>query len=200
MHAQELVRLQIELEYHVEGDGLIPFAGTTEQARFIVHRYKDGYARFYRIDIPVQLRLELGRIDSAQVFQSPEMVREILSAYSPCPSVGVFESYSFAQVPQTREYPDVIQDGKSFVVQSGDEAVCRAWCERSNTHCVEAAVETQPAYRRRGFARQAVCALAAAEMKKGKVVFFSHKIDNLASQALGRSLGVVHFTTCAAFE
>jgi hypothetical protein len=37
-------------------------------------------------------------------------------------------------------------------------------------------------------------------MGKGKVVFFSYKLDNLASQALGRSLGVVPFATCAAFE
>jgi len=200
MQDQELIRLQIELEYRVEGDGLIPFPGSTEQARFIVYCYKGGFTRFYRIDIPVQLRLELGRIDSAQVFKSPELVREILSAYSPCNSLGNFESCSFVQVPQTNDYPEVEWDGKSFIVRVGEEVVCWTWCERSNNHCVEVAVETLPAYQRRGFARQAVSALAAEQMEKGKVVFFSYKIDNLASQALGRSLGVVPFATCAAFD
>jgi hypothetical protein len=31
-------------------------------------------------------------------------------------------------------------------------------------------------------------------------VFFSHRVDNLASRALARSLGVVHFATCTAFD
>jgi hypothetical protein len=200
MEDQELIRLQIELEYRVEGDGLVPFPGSTEQARFIEYCYQGGYTRFYRIDLPVQLRLELGRIDSAQVFASPEMVREILNAYSLCNSMGVFESCAFVQLPQTNEYPDVQWDGKSFTIRVGEEVVCWAWCERSNNRCAEVAVETLPTYQRRGFARQVVSALAASEMEKGKVVFFSYKIGNLASRALGRSLGVVPFATCAAFD
>jgi GNAT superfamily N-acetyltransferase len=200
MQDQELVRLQIELEYRVEGDGLVPFPGSTEQARFIVYRFKGGYTRFYRIDIPVQLRLELGRIDSAQVFASAGLVQEIMNAYSRCASAGIFESCSFVQLPPAEAFPNVERDGKNFIIRVEDEVACRTWSERSNDRSAEVAVETLPAYQRRGFARQAVRALAASEMEKGKVVFYSYKIDNLASRALGHSLGVVPFATCIAFD
>ena len=200
MQAQELIRLQIELEYRLEGDGLIPFPGSTEQARFIVYRFKGGFTRFYRIDIPVQLRLELDRVDATQVFEAQALVHEIMNAYSRAGSAGIFESCSFVQSPRLHAYPDVERDGKSYIVKADGKPACWAWSERTNDRCVEVAVETLPAYQRRGFARQTVSALAADEMRKGKVVFFSYKLDNLASQALGRSLGVVPFATCAAFE
>jgi hypothetical protein len=200
MQDEELVRLQIELEYRVEGDGLVPFPGSTEQARFIVYRFKGGFTRFYRIDIPVQLRLELGRIDPAQVFASPGLVQEIMTAYSRCAFAGIFESCVFVQLPTVEAYPNVEQDGKRFIIRVDDEVACWAWSERTNDRSAEVAVETLPAYRRRGFARQVVSAVAVSEMEKGKVVFYSYKIDNLASRALGRSLGVVPFATCAAFE
>lgn len=200
MQDQELVRLQIELEYRVEGDGLVPFPGSTEQARFIVYRFKSGFTRFYRIDIPVQLRLELGRIDSAQVFASPGLVQEIMNAYSRCASAGIFESCAFVQLPPPDAYPNVEQDGNKFIIRVDHEVACWAWSERSNDRSAEAAVETLTAYQRRGFARQAVSALAASEMEKGKVVFYSYKINNLASRALGRSLGVVPFANCIGFE
>jgi GNAT superfamily N-acetyltransferase len=200
MQAQELIRLQIELEYRLEGDGLIPVPGSTEQARFIVYRLEGGFTRFYRIDIPVQLRLELERVDSAQVFEAPDLVHEIMSAYSRRGPAGIFESCSFIQTPRLLAYPEVERDGRSYIVRAEGKPVCWAWSERANDRCAEVAVETLPTYQRRGFARQTVSALAADEMGKGKVVFFSYKLDNLASQALGRSLGVVPFATCAAFE
>ena len=200
MKNEELIRLQVGLEYRLAGNGLIPIPGSTEQARFILYRYPGGFARYYRIDIPLQLHLELGRMDGAQVFQDPESVRRILNAYSICPSAGLFESCSVVHLPQTSDYPDVVQDGKCFIVRVDGQPVCWAWSERSNEQCAEVAVETLPAFRRRGYARQAVSALAAAEMAKGRVVFYSYKMDNLTSRELARSLGVVHFASCAAFD
>lgn len=200
MKEEELIRLQVGLEYRLDGHGLIPFPGSTEQARFILYCYPGGYARYCRIDIPLQLRLELERMDGAQVFRDPEAVRAILNAYSLCTSLGVFESCSFVRLPQPDDYPDIVQDGKCFIVRVDGQPVCWAWSERSNEQCAEVAVETLPAFQRRGYARQAASALAAAEMAKGRVVFYSFRLDNLASRELARSLGVVHFASCAAFD
>ena len=46
-----LIRLQIGLEYGIDHSGfLVPFPGATEQARFIIHRHRGGYERYYRHD------------------------------------------------------------------------------------------------------------------------------------------------------
>ena len=200
MQNEELIRLQVGLEYRVEGDGLIPFPGSTEQARFILYRHPGDFMRYYRIDVPLQMRLELERIDGEQVFHDPKLVRTILNAYSLCTSSGLYESCYFTQVPQADKYLQVAQEDRKYVIKIDGQPVCWAWSERSNEQCAEVAVETLPAYQRRGFARQAVSALAAAEMKRGRVVFYSYEMENLASRELAHSLGVAHFASCAAFD
>jgi hypothetical protein len=198
--AEELIRLQIGLEYRVEGDRLIPFPGSTEQARFIVYRSASGFVRYYQIDIPMELHLELEGIEAEQLFEDPEPVRRVLNAYSLCVSLGLFESCSFAHLPEASSYPDVVQESKTFMVRIDGQPACWAWSERSNDRCAEVAVETRPEFRRRGYAQQAVSALVASEMASGKVVFYSYKMENLASRELGRRLGVVPFAVCMAFD
>ena len=200
MKAEELIGLQIRLEYQVEGDQLTPFPGSTEQARFIVYRHTDGFARFYRRDMPPQMRQELERLDPELAFEDSGRVVSVLNAHSRNKAFGLFESCFFPDFPQADAYPEVVQDGNRFVVQVDGQPVCWAWSERSNERCAEVAVETLPTFRRRGYSRQAVSALAAAEMERGKVVFYSYELGNLASRELGQSLGVVFFAACAAFD
>jgi GNAT superfamily N-acetyltransferase len=200
MKADDLIELQVRLEYRVEGEILYPFAGSTEQARFIAYRHPGGFLRYYRHDLPAGLRQELKALMAEQVFSEPETVRLMLSAYSPCKSLGIYESCYFDHLPKPENYPDVSRLERAFVVHADEQPVCWAWSERSNERCAEVAVETRPAYRRRGYARQAVSALAAAEMQRGRVVLYSYQVDNNASRSLGQSLGVAYFANCAAFD
>jgi predicted GNAT family acetyltransferase len=94
----------------------------------------------------------------------------------------------------------VKQQDRSFVVLVESEPVCWAWNERQNERCAELAMETVPAFRRRGFARQAAAAWAAAVIDSGRVVFYSYRRTNSASAWLADSLGVAWFANCAAFD
>ena len=78
----------------------------------------------------------------------------------------------------------------------------RSWrCRcRENDASAEAAVETLPQFRRKGFARATASAWADAVISAGKIAFFSHSRDNAASEALAKSLGVELFATAAAYD
>lgn len=106
----------------------------------------------------------------------------------------------FTHPPEAREYAAVSGVEGRCVVTVAGRPVCWAWSERQNETCAEAAVETLPEYRRRGYARQATAAWAAQVLHSGRVAFFSHAVHNTASQALARSLGVSHFADCASFD
>lgn len=200
MKAEELIGLQIRLEYRVEGDQLTPFPGSTEQARLIVDRHREGFASYFRRDMPLQMRQELERLAPELAFQDAEKVAGVLNAHSFCKSHGLFESCYFPQVPLVESYSQAVREGEHFEVQVDGQPVCWAWSERSDERSAEVAVETQMAFRRRGYALQAVSALAAAEMERGKAVFYSYELANLPSRELGRSLGVVVFAACAAYD
>ena len=55
-------------------------------------------------------------------------------------------------------------------------------------------------HRRHGHARRAVAAWAANVVAGGRVAFFSHRIDNVASEALARSLGVVLYAESTGYS
>jgi RimJ/RimL family protein N-acetyltransferase len=76
-------------------------------------------------------------------------------------------------------------------MQAG-EPVSWAWSSRTNAKAAELAIETKPAFRRRGFARQVAAAWARYQLQQQKIAFYSHLHDNLPSRALAASLGVVH--------
>jgi hypothetical protein len=61
---------------------------------------------------------------------------------------------------------------------------------RENDFCGEAWLYTDPAFRRLGLARLVVGAWARGMSRKGKVPFYSHKLENTASAHLGARLGL----------
>ena len=64
----------------------------------------------------------------------------------------------------------------------------------------ELALEVLPEYRRRGYGRQVASAWANHIMQEGLVAFYSHLHDNLPSQALAQSLGVVQYAASAGYS
>jgi predicted GNAT family acetyltransferase len=72
-------------------------------------------------------------------------------------------------------------------------AAAEAWSARSTDESAELAVETRPEYQRRGYGRQVCAAWANDQLDTGRIAFFSHAVENVASAALAKSLGVRHF-------
>ena len=89
-------------------------------------------------------------------------------------------------------WPDAELAGDRAVVRAmdGGEAAA-AWSVRESAHAAECAVETREPYRRRGLARQVTAAWADHVLARGRVPFFSHLIENVASRGLATSLGAV---------
>jgi predicted GNAT family acetyltransferase len=113
---------------------------------------------------------------------------------------GIFRAYTCLVAPAAEEYSQVEVDDDRFIVRQGGRKVAVAWSVRQNAHTAEVAVETHISYRRRGYARQVTAAWAAAQLRRGLVPLYSHKAENLASQALAHSLGLHHFADSRTWE
>lgn len=206
LNPRQLIHLQVALEYQgissfpgLEGGLLHPYPDSSEQALFLIHRYPGGCLRFARQDLPESVLKRLVELPALQACEHPEAVQQVLAKWN-AGFVGPFETYIFTEPPPVNDCPRVDQQEGCFLVRFDDLAVAWAWSERENDHAAEVAVETLPDFRRRGYARQVTAAWAIHVLRQGKVAFFSHHRDNLASRALAHSLGTKPITTCYAYE
>lgn len=129
------------------------------------------------------------------------MVRTILAAGTGT-DVKVWRgrSYTFQHPPEKHEFPNMVQNDDGFAVMVDGVPVSWAWSSRSNEQAAELAVETLPAFRQRGYARQTVLAWARHQFNQGKIAFYSHALENAASQALAINVGVMHFMDIMNYE
>jgi HAD superfamily hydrolase (TIGR01509 family) len=198
--AHRLVEMQVRLEYQVDQRRLTPFPGSSEQAVYLVHQVPGGYLAYLHHAFPMAISQELANFGPEKAFSAMQGVIEIVAAYRPCQPSGPYLSYYFPYTPDVNEFPQVRQTNGRFEIWADGQPVSWAWSVRENDVCAEAAVETLPGYRQRGYARQVTAAWANAIACSGRTAFFSHAKANLASQALACSLGLVQFSTCVGFE
>jgi hypothetical protein len=197
----ELVDLQIRLEYNVDTDGLlVPFPGSIEQARFIVYHHAEGYVEYFRHDLPRPIREQIAALPPEQALNDHEAVKYLLATDAPREEMWTGKSYVFATLPGPGDFPDAVREAGRYVVMVAEKPVSWAWSARENDGAAELAVETAPPFRRRRHGRQTAAAWGHHVLKRGKVAFYSHASDNLASEALAQSLGLVQFATAAAYE
>jgi GNAT superfamily N-acetyltransferase len=78
--------------------------------------------------------------------------------------------------------------GIVYAIERGGGIVSACMSVRENGQCGEAWVYTDPQYRHQGFARQAVSTWAQNMLNAGKIPFYSHKMNNLASANLAKRL------------
>jgi len=201
-----LIQAQVALEYQLNDSGmLVPFAGSSEQARCVVYRYDGGYARFFRHDLPNEMLNDHEKMAPSLAFAEPEVVLVVLGAEDLKRAVPVYISGVIGPAAVNIQSPDepsgqpVLREG-CWVIELDGKAVAWAWSERRNDQCAELAVEVDQSYRRRGYGRQAAAAWAAAVLESGRIPFYSYERSNQASQALARSLGVQWFADCIAFD
>lgn len=195
--ARALIQLNVTLEYALDAQGdLVPHPGSTEQARFIIYRFGQHSARFFQPVVPAAQRAQLEAMPVAVIFDSPETVQRILAR----PASWMGQSYTFTRAPDPHAFPEVRLEHEKFLVRVNGEPVTWAWSVRQNAQAAELAVETEPAHRRRGWARQATSAWAYAVLLSGRTPFYSHARDNQASAALARSLNLTPYADSAAFD
>jgi hypothetical protein len=190
---QELIRLSIEIENLITQKGdLIPRPGK-KIALLSVSRYEVGTISYFHEDIPNPIRDQIVNLGTEKALNDYATVQQILSQHIPCdesfPGVG----YYFARTPSLDSFPDVVWHQGCYVIKVEGVPVSWAWTSDSSEVAVELAVETDLAHRRVGYARQVVSAWAFHNMQDGKVAFYSHKVDNLASEKLAIDLGVVRY-------
>ena len=77
-----------------------------------------------------------------------------------------------------------------YAMEQAGKIVSACVSTRENEFCGEAWVYTDPEYRHKGFAQKVVGAWAAKLISSGRVPFYSHKIENIASTNLARHLGL----------
>lgn len=152
-----------------------------------------GALLFFHHAIPPAIRQQVQKLPFSRILDDIDTVRSILGQYTACTSVFRGAGCYFDHIPAPQEYRDVVWHSDSFAILVGGNPVSRAWTQDSSDLACELAVESIPAHRGHGYARQVCAAWAAFVIDQGKVAFYSYKIGNLASQALARSLNVVQY-------
>lgn len=193
MDAIDLVTLKLGLEFEVlpDGETLPPATRNAEaQPRLLVSRHRDGDVLFFRHDVPATTRELLRALGPERALTDADAVTDILAANAPVTGIYRIAWYTIERIPNTSEYPDAERrDGRHVIVRDG-QVVAQAWSTCDGPQAAEVEVETDTAYRRRGFARQVVASWAAEVLGQGRAAFYSHVRANDASAGVARSLGL----------
>ena len=196
-----LIHLQMDLEYQLETDrtyALLP--NSSEHALYIVYQYADRFIQFYNRSIPIEIRLQLDKLSGKNAFIEPQKALRVLASLSADQCSGPYLSYIFDDLPKENEFQDAVRAGQRFEIHKDQKPVSWAWSIRQNDYCAEAAVETLPEYRQRGYGHQVTAAWAYHIIQQGRIAFFSHLDKNEASRALAHSLGLKEFARSISFE
>ena len=224
MNAQALVALQLELECKrvMEDNTIVPIpcANPDDIARCFVTCVDDVYTVYYRHDVPSTTRARLAALPPERLFADHALVKQLLAADAACQSVWEGAAYVFPDTLEPGLWPHAVRlddrlhtgllaryEGGTVIgerivygIIADGEIVAACEASRENERAAEAWVRTAPAYRRRGYAREVTAARAFAMQRRGKVPFYSHVLENQASAAVARSLGLIHFLSTVAYD
>jgi GNAT superfamily N-acetyltransferase len=200
MNPVDLIRLSIEIEHIIDSNGdLVPIPGK-ESALFSISQYQEGYATYFRYDIPAETREQIAAFGPEEALNNHQTIRRVLACYTPCKEVFAGRGCYFTHIPAPDEFPDVVFHKGCYVIKVKGQPVSWAWTQDESERAAELAVETLPGYRRRGYGRQVVAAWAVDVIRGGQVAFYSHRIGNVASEGLAHSLGVVQYAVSTAYS
>ncbi len=223
MNAEELIRLQLELECKgVTEDGLLvraPGPDPDDIARVCMAQYDGGSLVFFRYDLPQPVRERLKARLLVQDLADPATLTRLLGEYIGDSKIGRWKTYIFPSSLTPADYSGAIQLGEIHrALAEGYDPKLRplthttcallvagqivSTCEsaRESAHAGEAWVRTRPEFRRRGYARRVTAAWAHSLQMRGQVPFYSHAWDNAASEALAHSLGLIHVFDLIVYE
>ena len=199
MNTMKYILLQLELECigTDEQGGLVRIEGPNPDDihLFFVVQTRNGFAAFWRADVEQRTKELVSSRGYQQAFFDPSTFRKLLNARE----VWQGSTYMFPPTFDV-ETRGVVQEGNLFTIRIEGELACRAWSSRQNDHAAELAVETKPLFRRRGYAMMTSAAWAMVQLRAGRVPFYSHMAENLASKGLAMRLGVEHLFNCVSYS
>jgi RimJ/RimL family protein N-acetyltransferase len=197
LEGKALVRQHFMRQVEVVPDEEMPLLLIAQLANEEIVAYYDETisSDFQKKLAAIILDIEFPKVDS---------VLNILRSHSVQFDVGHYKTYIFhSQAPKDRNVirlskhnPKVQAFGfdgfaeQVYVIECDGNIVSACVSTRENERCGEAWAYTDPAYRNQGFAQKVVNAWAGSLMEVGKVPFYSHKIENIASANLARKLGL----------
>jgi RimJ/RimL family protein N-acetyltransferase len=227
MNPQQLIRLHLALEcVGIDPSGelvRIPGPNPDTLHRVYVTRHAQGDEIFFQAGLPAETRRQLLQLPVSIFFEQPECVQAILAGDWPCDSFHIGKSYVFSESARRFPWPDVVRlsqldpalvqrydpridvsQAEVFGIVAGQGttgAEIAATCEssRENEQAGEAWVRTREAFRRRGFASQVTAAWGNWLLQHGKTPFYSHRWDNLASQAVAQRLRLLLYVQDAGY-
>jgi hypothetical protein len=194
MDALALIRLHLQLECkEVFNDFLmreIHCADPDGIHRVYIAQHSGGYALYFRNDLSPELIAQIRAMPPEQVFTDYDRIAALLGGSE---DIFIGKSYVFPPMDASL-YPDGVPlgNGKFGILANGIEiSTCES--SREDDFAAEAWVITQPEFRGRGCAKQVTAAWAHHLQQRGKTPFYSHKITNLASQGVARSLNLIQY-------
>jgi len=132
MDPVELIRLNTEIENEITPAGdLVPLPGK-EGVLLSVSRHRDGFAVYFRRDVPSALRERVRAAGLQSAFEEPEAIRCILDSHAPCVRMQAGVGAYFARVPAPDEFPDAAVREERFVVLVKGRPVSWAWTQDSS--------------------------------------------------------------------
>ena len=223
MNTPEIVQRYLAMDgLGVTTDGLLISLDESiadKMPRLLVLNHEQGYSLFPRHNLPAHLRDALMQISPELAFHDHERIKAVLAADAPCPEVWTGRSYTFPALRDEDNPFSVVRLSKAqrdlivkydpnlnpsqvtaCAILADGQIVAACVSSRENAIGAEAWVQTLPAYRRRGYARQVTTAWAFHLQQEGKIPFYSHHSDNLPSHALAQELRLKWFMSDAVYR
>lgn len=222
MEGIDFIRLHLALEgTGIDASGQLvrlPIPDPDTLFRVYVTRHALGDTIFFQAGLSQPIRDKLLRLPVTDFFTHPERVEAILAEELPCADRHIGKSYIFPDTLNAAHYPDVARlsqvdpgivqqfnpqfdpgQKEIFGVLVDGKIVSTCESSREDVFAGEAWVQTLEPYRQRGYARQVTAAWGHGLQQHGKVPFYSHKWENLASQAVAHSLGLIQYIEDAGY-
>lgn len=171
----------------------------------LIARLADGNAvTYYDESLPPNLYKELSGTFADKEFDPVDPLLNVLKKQNLQFEVGHYRTYLFPAISDSDKDVHSLsrQDGRVktfgfdqfseqvYVIEQQGSIASACVSARENERCGEAWVFTAPEFRHQGYAQKVVRAWAGSLMEAGKVPFYSHRIDNLASANLAGKLGL----------
>jgi RimJ/RimL family protein N-acetyltransferase len=186
---------------------------------FFMGRTPAGNIWRFRHDLPDDMAAELDRLcrvepvvhDFTQPPACYEALRAVLEEFAPLTDESRGPCFRFpAELPDGAPAVELTQAGVDVLpldwegmrrdlslyapvaaVLDGDRALSVCFSSRIGPHACEAGLETNPAYRRRGYGAAATALWGRLVRERGRIPLYSTEWDNHPSQAVARRLGLV---------
>jgi len=211
MNPLDYLRLQLRLEGKeiIKDDLLrqVEIVPDEEVPWILIARLADeNLVAYFDEALPVKVREELTKQVSDFTFPNIELLSALLENKNISFEIGHYKTYILPEecaafkdegVTYFSRHDPKVQafgfDGFAesvFAIEQDGKIVSACVSTRENDFCGEAWVYTDEDYRHRGFAQKVVNTWAASLLIAGKVPFYSHKIQNIASATLAKRLGL----------